>query len=65
MFRKTVINIGRVTNVILVNSLRVNNIDSVHNEKPRLVRGLKTVGVDPAQAGPTLPTFSRDALNPT
>ena len=47
MLKKSVLNIGRITNVILVNSLRVNNIDSIHNRKPRKKRGLKIVGVDP------------------
>jgi len=64
VLKKSVLNIGRITNVILVNFLRINNIDSVHNRKPRKKRGLKIVGVDGFEP-PTLPTFSRDALNPT
>jgi hypothetical protein len=63
VFAKSFKNIGRKSNIILVNSLGVNNIDSVHKLKTPNSRGLKWVGVDPASAGPTLPTFSRDALN--
>ena len=40
MFKKLILNIGRKSNVIFINFLRVNNIDRVHNQKPRKKRGL-------------------------